>query len=268
MMKNIDSEKIVIDANIPKLDPRLMSAIDFVRRGGVLCDVGTDHAYIPIYAVNSGLCRLAVASDINKGPLERARLNAEKCGAADKIAFYLCDGLDGVEPEKNNITDIVICGMGGELIARIIDASDYAKTVGVRLILQPMTKAYELRKYLTEAGFNIIDEKLSESVGKIYVCICAEYSGNSAGGEYSGAELLLGRCNINRGGDLLKRLAQRELTVINKRIAGITAAVFTAAVFTAAGPTADLRGCDREKLLRDEIEKVILNNEGGENGEN
>lgn len=201
------------------LDPRLSSAMDFVRQGGVVCDVGTDHAYIPIYAVLIGRCTRAVASDINKGPLARAKANGEKCGVTDKIQYYLCDGLDGVEPEKNGITDIVICGMGGELIAKIIDASDYTRKKGVRLILQPMTTAYELRKYLTESGYTILDETLSRSAGKVYTCMCAEFSGIPE--TYTETELLLGRHNITRGRELFRDLAEKEVFRLKKRVDGL-----------------------------------------------
>lgn len=205
--------------NIPELDPRLSSAMDFVRQGGVVCDVGTDHAYLPIYAVLTGRCTHAVASDINRGPLMRAKANGEKCGVSDRIQYYLCDGLDGVEPEKNGVTDIVICGMGGELIANIVEASGYTRKNGVRLILQPMTKTYELRKYLTENGYAILDETLSYAAGKVYACMCAAFSGISEA--YTETELLLGRHNIGRGGELFRELVEKEAFRLKKRIGGL-----------------------------------------------
>lgn len=209
------------------MDHRLSSAMDFVRPGGVVCDVGTDHAYIPIYAVLTGRCTHAVASDINKGPLMRAKANGEKCGAADKIKYYLSDGLDGVEPEKNGITDIVICGMGGELIAKIIEASEYTRKKGVRLILQPMTTAYELRKYLTENGYAVLDEALSRSCGKVYTCMCVEFSGIPV--IYTETELLFGRHNMERGGELFRELAKKEGFKLKKRIDGLKAGGYDAA---------------------------------------
>jgi len=208
-------------SKLPELDPRLSSAMDFVRPGGVVCDVGTDHAYIPIYAVLSGRCGRAVASDINEGPLARARINGNRWGVSDRIVYCLADGLDGTEPEKNGVTDIVICGMGGELIAKIIDASEHTRKNGVRLILQPMTMAYELRKYLTERGYRILSETLSRSAGKVYTCICAEFTGNPE--VYSETELLLGRHNILCGGELFRELAEKEGFRLKKRIGGLKA---------------------------------------------
>jgi len=204
---------------IPDLDLRLASAVSFVREGGVVCDVGTDHAYLPIYAILSGKCPRAVASDINKGPLMRARENGERWGVADRLTCILSDGLDGVEPEENGITDIVICGMGGELIARIVDDSAYTRREGVRLILQPMSMAYELRKYLTENGFAIIDEAMSRAADKVYTCICAEYNGEAE--TLCDTELLLGRHNMARGGELFRELAEKEILKLEKRIGGL-----------------------------------------------
>ncbi len=206
---------------IPDLDSRLASAVGFVREGGVVCDVGTDHAYLPIYALLTGKCRRAVASDINKGPLRRAVENGERWGVSDRLTCILSDGLDGVEPERHGITDIVICGMGGELIARIVDDSAYTRKAGVRLILQPMTMADELRKYLTSHGFVILDEAMSRAAGKVYACICAEFRGEDGAAPYTETELLLGRHNIARGGELFRELAEKEVYKLEKRIAGL-----------------------------------------------
>lgn len=208
-------------AELPVLDSRLSSAVGFLRKGGVVCDVGTDHAYLPIYAILAGISERGVASDINKGPLMRAKENGDRYGVADRLSYYLSNGLDDVEPEKNGITDIVICGMGGELIARIVDDSDYTRRSGVRLILQPMSMADELRKYLTENGFSIVDEAMSHAAGKVYACICAEYAGSAETEPYTEAELLLGRCNIQRGGALFRELAQKETAKLQKRIGGL-----------------------------------------------
>ena len=79
--------------NVIKLDPRLSCAAEMVRRDSVVADIGTDHAYIPVYLLTNGISRFAIASDINKGPLGRARLSADKYGVSDKMRFTLADGL-------------------------------------------------------------------------------------------------------------------------------------------------------------------------------
>lgn len=235
------------DVNGVVLDARLAAATSFIRPGGVLCDVGADHAYLSLYALQSGLCSRAIASDINVDPLNRARENGERFGVSDRMKYYLSDGLDGVEPEKNGITDVAICGMGGELIVEILKASEYTRREGVRLILQPMTKAYELRRYLTENGYVVLDEALSRAAGKVYACLCVEFAGTPSSAAapyteqraesdteahttsdteqytvpYTDLELLLGRHNIRRGGELFRELVEKEAARLKKRADGL-----------------------------------------------
>lgn len=235
---------------LPVLDPRLSSAVGFLRRGGMVCDVGTDHAYLPIYAILAGISRGGVASDINKGPLMCAKENGDRYGVSDRLCYYLSDGLDGVEPEKNGITDIVICGMGGELIARIVDEAAYTRKKGVRLILQPMSMAYELRKYLTENGFAILDEAMSRAAGKVYTCIAAEFAGEGDDAPYTEAELLLGRHNIEKGGELFRALAEKECGKLEKRIGGLKTGGYDASAEKALL-------CEIENLIRNAVEDEI-----------
>ena len=181
---------------LPPLDERLSCAASFVRQDSVTADVGTDHAYLPVSLLLRGVSRFAVASDIHRGPLERARQNAAKYGVSDRMRFVLADGLAGVEPEREGVTDIVICGMGGELMARIVGESAYTRRKGVRLILQPMSAADDLRLFLAEAGYRIDDERLCRAAGKLYACLCAEYDGVRR--TFTPAELLLGARNIEK----------------------------------------------------------------------
>ncbi len=199
-------------------DDRLKTAASLVRPGGVTVDVGTDHGYIPIWLLQQGICSFAVASDINKGPLDRARENSIKYGVADRLALYLCDGLDGVEPEKNGVTDVCICGMGGELIAAIVTRSAYVKEKKCSLILQPMSSGYELRKSLLEDGFVIREEVLCQAAGRVYSCIRAEY----AAGEkavYTEGELLAGR-EMDRQDPLYPAWMERHKKALTKQIRG------------------------------------------------
>ena len=165
-----------IDKRLPVLDARLMSAVDFVRDGATVADVGTDHAYLPIYLVGKGKISRAVASDINEGPIERARANIALHGMENNIAAVRTDGLSGIE--KYFPTDIIIFGMGGELIVKIISEAKFVYKEGIRLILQPMTHAEILCEFLSREGFVIVGEALSRA-GKIYRTIVAEYTGES-----------------------------------------------------------------------------------------
>ena len=205
--------------NIIRLDDRLGAAASFVRENSVAADIGTDHAYLPIYLLQSGISKHAVASDINRGPLERAKADAARYDMGDNLSFCLSDGLRNVDLDGLGVTDIIICGMGGELIARIIDESEYARKPGVRLILQPMTAADDLRGYLDDAGFAVIDEKLASAAGKIYCCICAEYDGEKR--TSSPAELLLGRKNIEKREALFLDYAAGILKKLNTKINGM-----------------------------------------------
>ena len=150
-------------------DKRLCAAAKLVRQGAVFADIGTDHALLPVFLCKTGRVSRAVAADINVGPLAAARAQVEAEGVSHLIKLVLTDGLRGLEEE--GLSDIAICGMGGELIARIIEASPYVKKAGIRLILQPMTCITELREYLSH-GFNIIDESIVCEDGKIYQIIC------------------------------------------------------------------------------------------------
>jgi len=154
---------------------RLLSAAEFVRQGAYFADIGTDHAYLPLFLLEEGKISAAVCADINKGPLESAKNNAEEYGFSDKIIFRLTNGAAGLS--DMGITDYAICGMGGELIAEIIEASEHLRRRDVRLILQPMSKQSHLRRYLARHGFSTVGESYSYDAGKYYLCLAAEYTG-------------------------------------------------------------------------------------------
>ena len=182
---------------ITPLDGRLALAASFVRPGSVVCDVGTDHAYLPIWLLQNGICPSAVACDINEGPLKSAKEHAARFGCDDRITFCLTDGLRGVDLDGCYVKDIVICGMGGELIARIYGESSYTRRPDVRGILQPMSRAEDLRASLAQDGFMIEDERLAEAAGRIYTCLSVVYDGGVR--NPAPAELVLGEAHIRRG---------------------------------------------------------------------
>ena len=182
-----------------------MSAAAYVRRGSAVADIGTDHAFLPIYLIENGISPRAVAADINEGPLARARINIPK-GMQKKIELRLTDGLHGIEDAK--VDDVLICGMGGELIARIIADAPFVKNEKIRLVLQPMTKAPTLREFLLSEGFSIIGETLSFD-DRIYQTVCAEYTKTSE--KYTPLELLLGKHNIEQGGELFSAFVMQNI---------------------------------------------------------
>ncbi|WP_283607217.1 class I SAM-dependent methyltransferase [Faecalispora anaeroviscerum] len=148
-----------------QLDPRLQLCADFVRTGAKMADIGTDHAYLPVWLEKQGRIRSAVAVDVRTGPLRKAEENLKRY-QTEKISVRLSDGLAKILPEEAD--DIVIAGMGGELIARILSEAPWVRREGKRLILQPMTCARELRDYLLQNGFSVLREEAVESRGHVY----------------------------------------------------------------------------------------------------
>ena len=157
------------------LNPRLTSAAEFVRQGARFADIGTDHAYLPIFLLSEGRVSYAVCSDINEGPLASAKANARESGLFEKMDFCLTDGAAALEAYSP--TDIAICGMGGDLIANIVEAAPFLKNENVNLILQPMTKQEALREKIYLMGYEILAESYSVDSGKHYVCMQAKYTG-------------------------------------------------------------------------------------------
>jgi tRNA (adenine22-N1)-methyltransferase len=181
----------------PHLRERLRSALPYVRPGARIADVGTDHAHLPIYLVGNGICSFAVASDVGEGPIARARCEVELYGLTEKIETLLTDGLQGIEPY--GVEDVLIFGMGGELITQILEAAPWICRPGIRLILQPMTHAFDVRDWLSAHGFRILHECLTREEFRVYQTLCAEYDGVAR--SLSAEDRLLGRANRERGGE-------------------------------------------------------------------
>ncbi len=157
------------------LDNRLSACADFVRQNSKLADIGTDHAYLPVWLAKNNIIKSAVAADIRPLPLKSGSENIEKYDCSDIVITRLSDGLDEIFSDEAD--DIVMAGMGAELICNIIDRAEWLKNPDKHLILQPMTKAHILRKYLTENGFEIMSEKACTHAGKNYTVILSVYSG-------------------------------------------------------------------------------------------
>ncbi len=155
------------------IDKRLKTIADFVNKDSVVLDVGTDHGYLSIYLVESGTSKKVIATDVKEMPLESAKKNITAHLLDDNIETVLTDGLTGLDLDE--VTDIVIAGMGGILISEILFKRHPLK--GKNLILQPMTQAEFLRKWLCENGYDIIKEAPSFVGDKGYCIINARYDG-------------------------------------------------------------------------------------------
>ena len=118
-----------------QLQPRLQMLADLVPAGAKLADVGTDHGYLPVWLLQEGRIRQAIASDINLEPLEHARRTAAEYGVSERMEFRLCAGLDKIRPDETDT--IVIAGMGGETILSILESAPWSKKSGAFLRLGP-----------------------------------------------------------------------------------------------------------------------------------
>lgn len=159
------------------LDARLTQVAAFVRKGSRLADIGTDHALLPSELVRQGVCTYAIASDVKKGPVAAATRTVAESGLAKKIDIRLGNGLETIKADE--VDDIVIAGMGGETITMILDAAPWVKSERYRFILQPMTRAEKLRRYLWENGFDILDEVAVQEGKHWYTVMRAAYVGNA-----------------------------------------------------------------------------------------
>ena len=200
----------------PVLDARLSTAFDFVRPEAVVADIGTDHAYLPAALLLRGIAQHAIAADINAGPLAKAAETVKKYHLRERMDLCLTDGLRGLE--EKGITDILIFGMGGELISKILEEATFVRNSAIRLILQPMTKHAELRRWLADEGFVILDERLSTAAGKTYQTICAEWRGKSYA--MSLVELELGPCILEKRPAELTPLVKHKIDILRAKIKG------------------------------------------------
>lgn len=201
------------------LDKRLSAAADFVPTGGVLADIGSDHALLPISLVLHGKIKAGIASDINEGPVLAARKNINAYGVSDRVVAQRADGLFGVE--KFSPDCITILGMGGELIVRIIDDAPWVKDSGIRLILQPMTHSEIVSRYLCEHGFNIIDDRIireSERDDRIYRIMVAQFDAEVR--MLSDAEHLVGVKNLLSPDGPTEAYIKRLINMFNKKKQG------------------------------------------------
>ena len=160
------------------LDNRLRLCAEYVRRGSRPADIGTDHAYLPVWLCRNGVCPSAIAADINPEPLSRGRLTVENAKLTGKIELRLSDGLSAIS--ANEADDIVIAGMGGELIAKIIESCNWAKSPDKHFILQPMTKSEALICYLCQNSFKIESQECCEAGGKCYTVLSVYCTGEKA----------------------------------------------------------------------------------------
>ena len=176
-----------------------------------LTDVGTDHGFLPVRLMLDGRISCAIATDIRPGPLAGAQRNALASGT--NVRCILCDGLDGVSESETDT--VVIAGMGGENISGILERAPWTRN-GKTLLLQPMSRQEQLRRFLAHNGYHVQEERLVKDNGRIYSILHAQ------GGEpnvYSEAEYYTGRyeliCSDPLFSEFIRDLQFRFETVID-----------------------------------------------------
>ena len=207
------------------LSPRLQAVLDLIASGAdqknILADIGTDHAYLPIVAVEQGICEKAIACDLHPGPLTIASENIREAGLCDKIETRLGNGLAPLSAGEASC--IVVAGMGGMRIWGILLEGMEQARAAKKLILQPQHDTVLLRKNLHEARFEIQDERLVKEIvgGKehFYVIIAACYTGEVT--QWTEKEYFLGKFLIEAGGDIFTAYKQREREKIEAYISRI-----------------------------------------------
>lgn len=197
-----------------KLTPRLQSVADMVKPCRLVADIGTDHAYIPMYLVENEVAENAIASDVVDGPVKIAKENIAEQGLSSQIAVTKAYGLKAVAD-----ADVaVIAGMGGKLICDILK-EDMAIAKGFdRMVLQPMTCQEDLRRFLHNNGFAIVEERLAKEDDKIYNILAIEKGEQVFEDEFY---YYTGKFVFDNQDKLLGEYLHKKSEVIKKRILGM-----------------------------------------------
>lgn len=191
-----------------ELSKRLQAVADMVTPGMRLADVGTDHGYVPIYLVSTGVIPSAIAMDINEGPLRRAQAHIREQGLEGVIETRLSDGLKNLKSEEADT--MIAAGMGGGLVMRILSEGGGEEKGIKEYILQPQSEVKKVREYLCDNGYQIIRENMVLEDGKYYPMMkvikgCSE--------KYSEAELAYGRLLLAEAHPVLREFLERELLI-------------------------------------------------------
>jgi tRNA (adenine22-N1)-methyltransferase len=191
--------------NSEKLSARLETVASFVEQGATLADIGSDHAYLPCYLVMEGRISKAIAGEVVKGPFESAVKNVRKKGLTEEITVRLGNGLEAIH-EKDGVDTITIAGMGGPLIASILNEGREKLQNVKRIITQPNIHALSIREWAVQNGWKIIDEQILKEDNKIYEIIVLE----KGQAEYAELEMMVGPFLLERKSDTFIEKWKRE----------------------------------------------------------
>lgn len=189
-----------------QLSPRLEKIMEMAGSGNAVADIGTDHGYVPLELVRRGAFQRAYAMDVRKGPLERAREHIQMAGMSERIETRLSDGLEKLLPGEADV--IVMAGMGGPLMQRLLIQGEQTARSAKNLILSPQSEVERFRRFLHENRFRVVDEVYIEDENKIYVvmrCISGEPE------EWTDLEFRYGKYPWEVKDALLLRILEKEI---------------------------------------------------------
>jgi tRNA (adenine22-N1)-methyltransferase len=192
------------------LSKRLEAIAELVTPGNVVCDVGTDHGYIPIYLVQQEKIPRAIAMDLREGPLARASEHIRRCGLSERIETRLSDGTKALRAGE---ADTIVCaGMGGELILHILTEGEEVCRSAKELILQPQSEIARVRRYLREKEYRITAENMILEDGKYYpmMRVLPQPACSEAETECTEVYDLYGRLLLQEKHPVLRQYLERE----------------------------------------------------------
>lgn len=199
-----------------QLSERLLAVAGLVTPGLRLADVGTDHGYIPLWLTERGVIPGAIAMDINRGPLERAKENIRAHGLEGKIETRLSDGVEALHPGEAE--SVVVAGMGGGLVIKILTDGEKALRTVRELVLQPQSDIDKVRVFLQKNGYRIAKEKMILEDGKFYPMM---YVVHGTMEELSDIESLYGPCLLREKDACLKLYLEKEGQTLERVKAGL-----------------------------------------------
>lgn len=219
-----------------QLSERLEMLIRLAGTGQTAADIGTDHGFVPIELIRRGLFSRVIAADVRKGPLEAARAHVQSAGCEGKISLRLGDGLKVLAP--GDADTILISGMGGALMQRILTEGEESAKQAERLILSPQSEIPAFRSFLQEKGYAITAEEIVCEENKYYFLLKAE-PGHQL--PWEGADRLYGKLLLDAGGEQIVSYVRKRKNVLEEILSSLK---------KAEAPNAGLRLKEAEEELR------------------
>ncbi len=234
------------------LNGRLKLIYDMIPQCRILSDIGTDHAYIPAYALLNNKCQKALACDLRQGPIERARRTRKKYNLENKMELRLGSGLEPIEEHEADV--IIMAGMGSFLIEELIEQSIKKTQSANYLLLQPMTGQEKIRPFLWNKGFEVVDEGLINEGKRIYQVILVRYKGKKRDC-WDRIDEFIGEKLIDKNDTLLLDWVKEQIRKQKKTVSGLNKAKIVIH-----------KNIEQEERLLKEF-LILFNSLGGKTGE-